>query len=129
MSVAEAISSVAPSQKELKRLANIAGDGLIVGWVIDLQEELTELVDQASEIQSMFDEVKESLNGGRGQLDPKSRSKIAQGLKRLIAFNNRSLKEMRAFEAIGLGDCVYAAEPQLKELRRAARLLKRVGRR
>jgi hypothetical protein len=115
------------SENELKRLVDIVGNGLDLGWIIDLHESLSELVGQASDIYSEFEELKESLVSGKLDLSAKSRSEIAKILRRLIAFNNKSQKERRAFEAVGLGECVYDAESQLKAVRKALRLIEERG--
>jgi hypothetical protein len=115
----------APSQSELKRLLTVAEDGLIVGWIIDLQESLSEMADQASQMHSDFEHLKEKLLRGKTELSSKTRRKVGETLKQIIAFNNRSQKEKDAFDAVGVGDCAYDVDTQLGAVRKAISLIEK----
>jgi hypothetical protein len=125
MSVSHKSMNPSLASEELKRLITIADDGFILGWIVELHETLSEVSEQALDIASKLDELKELIASEKPILSPDTQTKLATALRRLIAFNNESQKEKSAFDAVGLGDCVYDADEQLEALRKALRLASR----
>ncbi|WP_338691745.1 hypothetical protein V5279_36075 [Bradyrhizobium sp. 26S5] len=112
------------SHRELKRLISIADQGMVIGWIDDLRESLSDLSEDALKFNSTFYDVKDAYKIAGENLEPENRNKIALILKRLIAFNNAANAEKKAFDSVGVGDCVFETKEHLKALKTALKLLR-----
>jgi hypothetical protein len=111
-----------PSVKELRRLVSLANNSFLLGWLADLQESLADVSEQVAETGSRLNELKQSLASGKPKLTETERRQMAMIVRRIIAFNNRSAREKKAFDAVGLGSCVYEPETCTRDVRKALRL-------
>jgi hypothetical protein len=111
------------SEGELKFLFELAYESYNFGWISDLHESLSDVVEENAKIWSALDDIKDLLEKEDIRLGSKSRQRIVLTLKRFIAFNNRSERERIRFNEVGLGDCLEEASVQLKSLTKVLRLM------
>jgi hypothetical protein len=119
--------NAAPSRRELKRLFGIASlDGL--GWFIGLHESLEELRQQVEDGRGRLDELGDVL-AGTVKLTRRERRKVANHLRRLIAFNNTVALEEEAIGSVGFSDRVlWDAGVPLEVAEAALSVIKKSGR-
>jgi hypothetical protein len=112
-----------PSDLELKRLFKLAYSTSILCSIIELQDSLAVAGEEASDIETKLEDIKDVLNKDDLQISPETRRRVALILKRLIAFNNKCQAEISRFDEVGLGGCIDDAGLQLKAIDKASRLL------
>ena len=115
-------SELAPSNNELKRLAAMANDGYLLGWLVDLRESLDDKAEKIVKTYARLDELKQWVAHGQPKMTEDERCELASSLRRVIAFNNKSAREKATFDAVGLGSCCDELDMCASEVRNALSL-------